>query len=89
VHSSVSEEDQIDSAENLFPDEPLSEEEESNSSDDEDSTSSTVYVDNEEELLDHLLENVLVGAIDLDEIMAASAGKPMGVKPNHLAKIWK
>ena len=33
-----------------------------------------VYVDDEDELLDKLLEDVLVGAINIDDIMAASAG---------------
>ena len=40
-------------------------------------------------VLDELLEDVLVGAIDLDEIMAASAGKQKGVRPEHLSRVWK
>jgi hypothetical protein len=45
----------------------------------------------EEEDLDELYERATQGKIDLDEIMvgAAHAGKPKGVDPTHLSKIWK
>ena len=40
-------------------------------------------------LLNQLVEDVLVGAIDLDEVMVVNTGKPSGVKAEHLAKVWK
>ena len=64
------------SEDEFFPDEPMPEANETQ--DDHRDEDSTIYVDNEDELLDELLEDVLVGAIDLDEVMAASAGKPRG-----------
>jgi hypothetical protein len=44
-----------------------------------------------EEDLDELNDRATQGTIDLDEIMvsAAHAGKPKGVDPSHLSKIWK
>ncbi len=44
----------------------------------------TVYVDDEDEIIDELLEDVLVGAINIDKIMAASAGKSKGIRLEHL-----
>jgi len=45
----------------------------------------------EDQALDDLYESATKGNIDLDAIMvsAASAGKPKGVDPSHLSKIWK
>ena len=35
------------------------------------------------------MDDVLVVAINLDEVMAASAGRPKGIRPEHLSKVWK
>ena len=69
----------------LLEDESLSgKEHDSIKSDDDEST---IYVDDEDVLLNQLVEDVLVGAIDLDEVMAVNTGKPSGVKAEHLAKV--
>ncbi len=45
----------------------------------------------DDQTLNDLYESATQGEIDLDEIMvsAAHAGKPTGVDPAHLSKIWK
>jgi hypothetical protein len=45
----------------------------------------------DEQALDSLFESAVQGTIDLDEIMVspAHAGRPKGVKAEHLSKIWK
>ena len=42
-------------------------------------------------LLDEIYMKSLSGEIDLDEVMtsATHAGKPKGINPTHLSKVWK